>query len=109
MGRGHRGVHAGESAKPIELSLASRSNRKPALARGRFKTSAHSGDDIEYQVQPDDSGPAERWYKDVWSIQTKLQVEERTEELAMFNLTIDSKLRGCDVLSQKVEDVAPHA
>jgi hypothetical protein len=26
----------------------------------------------------------------------------------MFNLAIDSKLRGCDVLSLKVEDVAPH-
>jgi hypothetical protein len=89
--------------------LAPRDNRKPALAGGRFKTNAHSGDDIEYEVQPDDSGPTERWYKDVWSIRTRLQVEERTEELAMFNLTIDSKLRGCDVLSQKVEDVAPHA
>ena len=28
--------------------------------------------------------------------------------LAMFNLAIDSKLRGCDVVSLKVEDVAPH-
>ena len=46
--------------------------------------------------------------KDVWSIQTKLQVEKRTRDLAMFNLAIDSKLRGCDVVSLKVEDVAPH-
>ena len=46
--------------------------------------------------------------KDVWSIRTKLQVEERTRDLAMFNLAIDSKLRGCDVVSLKVEDVAPH-
>jgi integrase len=28
--------------------------------------------------------------------------------LALFNLAIDSKLRGCDVVSLKVEDVAPH-
>jgi hypothetical protein len=28
-------------------------------------------------------------------------------DLAMFNLAIDSKLRGCDVVSLKVEDVAP--
>src|SRR4051794_36298076 len=27
--------------------------------------------------------------------------------LAMFNLAIDSKLRGCDVVSLKVEDIAP--
>jgi hypothetical protein len=26
----------------------------------------------------------------------------------MFNLAIDSKLRGCDVVSPKVDDVAPH-
>lgn len=26
----------------------------------------------------------------------------------MFNVAIDSKLRGCDVVSLKVEDIAPH-
>jgi integrase len=45
--------------------------------------------------------------KHVWSIRTKLQVEGRTRDLAMFNLAIDSKLRGCDVVALKVEDVAP--
>ena len=44
----------------------------------------------------------------VWSIRTKLQVEGRTRDLAMFNLAIDSKLRGCDVVALKVEDVAPN-
>jgi integrase len=29
-------------------------------------------------------------------------------DLAVFNLAIDSKLRGCDVVAIKVEDVAPH-
>src|ERR1700756_5124665 len=46
--------------------------------------------------------------KDVWSIRTKLQVERRIRDLAMFNLAIDSKLRGCDVVSLTVEDVAPN-
>src|ERR1700674_3330507 len=45
--------------------------------------------------------------KHVWSIRTKLQVEGRTRDLAMFNVAIDSKLRGCDVVALKVEDVAP--
>ena len=45
--------------------------------------------------------------KHVWSIRTKLQVEGRKRDLALFNLAIDSKLRGCDVVSIKVEDVAP--
>jgi integrase len=46
--------------------------------------------------------------KHVWSIRTKLQVESRTRDLAMFNMAIDSKLRGCDVVALKVEDVAPN-
>lgn len=37
-----------------------------------------------------------------------LQIEQRTRELAMFNLAIDSKLRGCDVVAIKVDDVAPN-
>jgi integrase len=46
--------------------------------------------------------------KHVWSIRTKLQIEGRRRDLAMFNLAIDSKLRGCDVIALKVEDVAPN-
>ena len=46
--------------------------------------------------------------KNVWSIRTNLQVAGRIRDLAMFNLAIDSKLRGCDVVSLRVEDVAPH-
>ena len=46
--------------------------------------------------------------KHVWSIRTRLMVEGPTRELAMFNLAIDSKLRGCDVIALKVEDVAPN-
>jgi hypothetical protein len=37
--------------------------------------------------------------KHVWSIRTKLQIEGRTRDLAMFNLAIDSKLRGDDVVA----------
>jgi integrase len=44
--------------------------------------------------------------KHVWSIRTKLQVEGRVRDLALFNLAIDSKLRGCDVVALKVDDVA---
>jgi integrase len=45
--------------------------------------------------------------KHVWSVRTKLQLEGRTRDLAMFNVAIDSKLRGCDVVALKVEDIAP--
>ena len=46
--------------------------------------------------------------KHVWSIRTKLQIEARALDLALFNLAIDSKLRGCDVVALRVEDVAPN-
>jgi integrase len=48
------------------------------------------------------------WPKHVWSIRTKLHIEGRILELALFNLAIDSKLRGCDLVILKVEDVAPN-
>jgi integrase len=52
-----------------------------------------------------DGGEAAPRPKHVWSIRTKLQIEGRVRDLAMFNLAIDSKLRGCDV-AIRVEDVA---
>ena len=46
--------------------------------------------------------------KHVWAIRTHLQMLRKVRDLALFDLAIDSKLRGCDVVSLKVEDVAPH-
>ena len=46
--------------------------------------------------------------KHVWAIRTKLQMDERVRDLALFNLAIDSKLRGCDVVRLRLEDVAPN-
>ena len=43
----------------------------------------------------------------VWSIRTKLQIEGRKRDLALFNLAIDSKLRGCDVVAVRVDDIGP--
>ena len=45
--------------------------------------------------------------KHVWSIRTKLQIEGRKRDLALFNFALDSKLRGCDIVSIRVEDIAP--
>src|ERR1700757_1961036 len=46
--------------------------------------------------------------KHVWSIRTRLLLERRIRDLALFNLAIDSKLRGCDVVAVRVADVAPN-
>src|SRR5690349_5612889 len=44
--------------------------------------------------------------KEVWSIRVRLQVERRVRNLALFNLAIDSKLRGCDLVRLQVDDVS---
>src|SRR5580704_14270086 len=44
--------------------------------------------------------------KHVWAIRTRLQIERQVRELALFNLAIDSKLRGCDLVALRVDDVA---
>jgi hypothetical protein len=46
--------------------------------------------------------------KHVWAVRTRLQLSGRFRDLALFNLAIDSKLRGCDVVTLKIVDVAPH-
>ena len=43
--------------------------------------------------------------KEIWAIRIRLQLGHRTRELALFNLAIDSKLRGCDLVGLHVHDV----
>jgi integrase len=44
--------------------------------------------------------------KDIWAIRIHLQLDKQVRELAMFNLAIDSKLRGCDLVNLRVRDIA---
>jgi integrase len=44
---------------------------------------------------------------EIWAIRVRLQIGRRVRDLALFNLAIDSKLRGCDLVALKVHDVAP--
>ena len=43
--------------------------------------------------------------KDIWAIRIQLQNAHQARELAMFNLAIDSKLRGCDLVNLRVRDI----
>ena len=43
--------------------------------------------------------------KEVWAIRVRLQLAQRSRDLALFNLAIDSKLRGCDVVKVGIEDI----
>ena len=44
--------------------------------------------------------------KEIWAIRIRLQLANRIRDLALFNLAIDSKLRGCDLVKLRVLDVA---
>lgn len=44
--------------------------------------------------------------KEIWAIRIRLQLANRTRDLALFNLAIDSKLRGCDLVRLRVCDIA---
>lgn len=44
--------------------------------------------------------------KEIWSIRIRLELSHRTRDLALFNMAIDSKLRGCDLLQLKVRDIS---
>ncbi len=44
--------------------------------------------------------------KEVWSIRARLELRHKVRDLALFNLAIDSKLRGCDLVRIRVEDIA---
>ncbi|MDR9837812.1 tyrosine-type recombinase/integrase [Herbaspirillum huttiense] len=42
---------------------------------------------------------------EIWSIRIRLQLFEKSRELALFNLAIDSKLRACDLVRIRIQDV----
>jgi integrase len=44
--------------------------------------------------------------QEIWTIRTQLHIAHRTRDLALFNLALDSKLRGCDLVTLRVRDVA---
>ena len=43
---------------------------------------------------------------EIWAIRTRLQLADKTRDLALFNLAIDSKLRSCDLVKLRVADIA---
>lgn len=44
--------------------------------------------------------------RDICAIRVRFQIAERTRDLALFDLAIDSKLRACDLTKLRVRDVA---
>jgi len=44
--------------------------------------------------------------KEIWAIRIRLQIAHNLRELALFNLAIDSKLRSCDLVKIRVNDIS---
>jgi len=44
--------------------------------------------------------------KEIWAIRIRLELSKCIRDLALFNLAIDSKLRGCDLVKLKVSDIS---
>ncbi len=42
---------------------------------------------------------------EIWAIRVRLQMQQRHRELALFDLGIDCKLRGCDLVKLRVRDI----
>ena len=47
--------------------------------------------------------------KHVWSIRVRLEIARRWRDLALFNLAIDSKLRACDLVRLRIDEVCSRA
>ncbi len=42
----------------------------------------------------------------IWIIHIRIELEGKVCDLSLFNLALDNKLRGCDLVKLKVSDVA---
>jgi integrase len=68
-----------------------------ALAQSGFREPWNKGK-LVYQKAP-------LRLKEIWAIRIRLQLAERTRELALFTLAVDSKLRSCDLVTLRVRDI----
>lgn len=73
----HSRTHARPGARPRRITAGKLTGQKPALKS-----------------------------KEVWAIRARLELKKRVRDLALFNLAIDSKLRGCDLVRLTVGDIA---
>jgi len=44
--------------------------------------------------------------KEIWAIRIRLQIDKNLRDLALFNLALDSKLRSCDLVKIRINDIS---
>ena len=84
-------------------ALPTGNNRVPINSQGVGNAILRASGTLEQGKAGGPEGTAEA--KDIWAIRIHLQNAHHVRDLAMFNLAIDSKLRGCDLVSLRVRDV----
>jgi hypothetical protein len=72
-----------------ELNVAESARRRPPWNKGKV-----TGQKPPFKL------------REIWAIRIRLQIAKRARDLALFNVAIDSKLRGCDLVRLRVRDVA---
>ncbi len=72
------------------------------IHHGNTKLTRHPRTASSLQQRPD-RRPEKT--KHVWAIRVRLELAKNHRDLALFNLAIDGKLRGCDLVKMKVVDV----
>jgi hypothetical protein len=92
-------------------SLSRKEHVCSSLIRDNHTQISHIAGDLSMNTSP--------WNKDriigqkrplqishIWGSRIRLELEGKTRDLALFNMALDSKLRGCDLVKLKVSDVA---
>jgi site-specific recombinase XerC len=79
--------------KSINTNTNASVNAEPAKAREPWNKGKLIGQKAPFKI------------KDIWAIRTRLPMAGRTRDLAIFDLGLDSKLRGCDSMKLKVRDI----
>ncbi len=106
------GIDCSEAALPLSASPRGHLAPRCSLGHvGRGRTAmGHSEYDPGAKRRPWNAGRklgAKRPLKpqQVWAVRFRLDQDRRLRDRAMFDLAIDSKLRGCDVVKMKIGDL----
>jgi integrase len=92
---------------PVRVRLRLFRMTAPLIERSRHgRTSKRQQPDVPWNKGKLIGQKAPLKLKEIWAIRIRLQLGHRARDLALFNLGIDSKLRGCDLVGLRVCDVA---
>lgn len=75
------------------------------ISRGNTRLTCHSRSSPHLKQGPHRRSEATFETRQVWAIRVRLERTESHRDLALFDIAIDSTLRGCDLMRMKAVDV----